>query len=55
MLQRAHGADPSAEEADSKELLHKDHEASDPPAIERVAGQRVDLGHQRIPLEVETH
>ena len=55
VLQRAHGADPAAEEAPQKERGQQDHQAPDQPAIERVPGQRVDQRHQRIPLEEEPH
>ncbi len=55
VLQRAHGADPAAEKAAQKERGQQDDQAPDQPAIERVAGQRVDKGHQRVPLEKQPH
>ena len=55
VLQRAHGADPAAEEAPQKECRHEYDEAPDQPAIQRMASQRVDQSHQRVPLEEEPH
>ena len=55
MLQRAHGADPAAEEAAQKERRQQDNQAPEQAAIEGVTGQRIDQRDQRIPLEEEAH
>ena len=55
VLQRAHGADPAAKKAAQKERGQQDDQAPEQPAIERVAGQRIDKGHQRVPLEKQPH
>jgi hypothetical protein len=54
-LQRAQRANPAAEESSQKERGHKDQQAPDKAPIERVTGQRIRQGHQRIPLEEEAH
>src|SRR5208283_2684306 len=55
VLQRAHGADPAAEEAAQEERRHKDNQAPQQTAIESVAAERVDKGRQRVPLEEQAH
>ena len=55
VLQRAHGADPAAEKTAQKERGQQDDQAPEQAAIERVAGQRVDQGHQRVPLEEQPY
>ena len=55
VLQRAHGADPAAEKPPQKERRQQDNQAPDQAAIEGVAGQRIDQGHQRVPLEKQPH
>ena len=55
MLQRAHGADPAAEEAAQKQRGQQDEQAPEQAAVERVAGQGVGHGDQRIPLEEQPH
>ena len=55
VLQRAHGANPAAEEAAQKQRGQQNDQAPQQPAIESVAGQRVGQGNQRIPLEEQAH
>ena len=55
VLQRAHGTDPAAKKAAQKERGHEDDQAPDESAIERMTGQCVEQGHQRVPFEKEPH
>ena len=55
VLKGAHGADPAAEEAAQKERGQQDEQAPEQAAIEGVAGQGIDEGDQRVPLEEEAH
>ncbi len=55
MLQRAHRADPAAEETSQKKRGQQNDEAPQQPAIERVRSQRIGDRDQRIPLKEQAH
>ena len=55
VLQRAHGADPAAEEAAQKESGQQNDQAPQQAAIEGVTGEGVGDGDQRVELEKQTH
>ena len=55
MLQRPHGADPSAEKAAKKERGNEDDEREEEAAIEGMASEGVDEGNERIELEEQPH
>jgi hypothetical protein len=55
MLQRPHGADPSAEKAAKKERGNENDEREEEAAIEGMASEGVDEGNERIELEEQPH
>ena len=55
VLQGAHRADPSAEEATEEECRYEDNEAKDQASIDCMRSQRVGGGYKRIKDEEHAH